>query len=247
MNYYIKEEKKSNPKRDALFSVFVFLGVFLLVFLISSAGSRNPEELTSNISQAEEKIDTEEVDNEETLEEENEDDLAENDTQKEDILDGKKEEETVPVEKEKEVEVAQSKEIDDNKKVSYQDTNIATQTKDKVIGQATANKEQDRTKDNEEVSYYTQTAQRGDGLTHIARRVILTYITDEEVELSPEQIVYAEDYLQRRLQDERDGEVVLLGEDVSVSYQLVENAVEMANNLTQDQINNLKQFTPITL
>ncbi len=248
MNYYIKEEKKSNPKRDALFSVFVFLGVFLLVFLISSAGSRNPQELTSNISQTEEIIDAEETAGEDILEEETADDLVEDDTQREEVVeDEKEEEEVVPAEKEKEVAVVQEKENRESEKVSYQNTVTATQEQEKEIGQATTNDEEDRTKEKQAVSYYTETAQRGDGLTHIARRVILTYITSEEAELSAEQVVYAEDYLQKRLQEERDEEIVLLGEDVAVSYQLVENAVEMANNLTQDQISNLKQFTPITL
>lgn len=106
----------------------------------------------------------------------------------------------------------------------------------------------DRTKevqgDGSTLSYYKITAQRGEGLTHLARTALDKHIRDNDITLSSEQKVYAEDYIQRRMQEERDGsDLVLLDEEVGVSYNHVKAGVDKALNLTDYQINNLTQFT----
>lgn len=93
------------------------------------------------------------------------------------------------------------------------------------------------------MSYYRITAEKGEGLTHIARTALNKHLSDNNVNLSAEQKVYAEDYIQRRTQEERDGsDLVLLDEEVRIFYSHVEDAVAGAQNLTEYQINNLTQF-----
>ncbi len=93
------------------------------------------------------------------------------------------------------------------------------------------------------MSYYRITAERGEGLTHIARTALNKYLSDNNINLSAEQKVYAEDYIQKRMQEERDGsDLVLLDEEVKVSYSYVTKSVTEAQGLTTYQINNLTQF-----
>ncbi len=119
---------------------------------------------------------------------------------------------------------------------------VIDKEEDDIIGQKET-KEIDRTKeerDQGDMSYYKKTAQQGDGLTHIARRVLNEHADSN---LSAEQKLYAEDYIQKRLLEERNNiDFVLLGEVVNVSYQYVDDALEKAQDLTPSQIDNLSYF-----
>ncbi len=91
---------------------------------------------------------------------------------------------------------------------------------------------------------YNQTAQRGDGLTHLARRALTSYMEDMEVELSEEERVYVEDYVQKRLAPEKTGLRFLeIGEEVEISLDLIEEGVREAQGLTPYQINNLTYYS----
>ncbi len=95
---------------------------------------------------------------------------------------------------------------------------------------------------------YTKVVQKGEGLTHIARRVISDYLVENEVEISAEQRIYMEDYIQRRISlNEEDGERIdrwlEVGEEVEVSSELVEEALQKALQLTPQEIENLHPYT----
>ncbi len=97
-----------------------------------------------------------------------------------------------------------------------------------------------------EIASYKEVAQSGDGLTHLARRAISSYIEDNDIEISKEERIYMEDYVQKRLAPEKTGLRFLdIGEEVEISVELIEEALEEANQLTPSQIDNLTQYTNI--
>lgn len=83
------------------------------------------------------------------------------------------------------------------------------------------------------------TAQRGEGITHLARHAIYEYLKDAEKTLSAEQKIYAEDYIQNKT----SSDPLDLGQTLSFSRELIKEAVEKAEGLTSPQIENLKQYT----
>jgi hypothetical protein len=92
-------------------------------------------------------------------------------------------------------------------------------------------------------SNYNQVAEREEGLTHLARKATTEYMSDSGVELTDEERIYIEDYIQKELQKEKGKTVVEIGETVEISPDLIEEAVDSADNLTAEQLNNLSQYT----
>lgn len=90
---------------------------------------------------------------------------------------------------------------------------------------------------------YTKTAGQGEGLTHLARKAIARYLQDhhDAPEMTPEHKVYAEDYIQRQM----GSKTLNVGETVSFSESLIGEAVEKSQNLTQAQLENLKQYSAL--
>lgn len=88
---------------------------------------------------------------------------------------------------------------------------------------------------------YEETAQKGEGITHLARRAMNKYLkeTNREENLTKEHKVYIEDYLQNK----RGERWLVLGEKMSFSGQEIEEAIQKSLKLSQDQLENLKQFT----
>ncbi len=86
---------------------------------------------------------------------------------------------------------------------------------------------------------YEVEAQAGDGLTHVARRAAENHL--EGRNLSAEQMVYVEDYVQKNL--DHDTGWLQPDESVEVSEDLIEEAAEQAEELTEDQLQNLGQYT----
>ncbi len=104
--------------------------------------------------------------------------------------------------------------------------------------------QQEEQKDKEiitEISdYYKETAQPGEGLTHLARRALSHYIEENEInDLTVEHKIYIEDYIQKEL----GSEPLSLNQEVSVSHDLISEAVDSSRNLTDQQLNNLKQYS----
>lgn len=88
----------------------------------------------------------------------------------------------------------------------------------------------------------TETAIRGDGVTHLARRALKTYITDnpqQGKDISNEHKVYIEDYIK----DKTGSHSLNIGDEISFSKDLIQEAVDASRNLSDNQLNNLKQYS----
>jgi hypothetical protein len=88
---------------------------------------------------------------------------------------------------------------------------------------------------------YTEIARAGEGLTHLARRALSSYLSDSGQSLSDAQRIYAEDYIQLRIP--LDGSRWLeIGQEVEISSDLIQEAIEMANSLGSAELGNLQQY-----
>ncbi len=96
----------------------------------------------------------------------------------------------------------------------------------------------------EEKTSYIKVVRKGEGLTHIARRAVADYIKDKELDLSPEEKVYMEDYIQRRvpLEEDRENRWLFVGEEIEVSINLIEEALQETEHLTSYEVNNLSNY-----
>lgn len=88
---------------------------------------------------------------------------------------------------------------------------------------------------------YIEQAQAGEGLTHLARRTISAHLENTESDLNPEQRIFAEDYIQKKL----GGRILMLNEEVSISKELVAEAISLAQELTPVQQENLEQYSSL--
>jgi hypothetical protein len=90
-------------------------------------------------------------------------------------------------------------------------------------------------------SAYIEVAQKGDGLTHLARRAATRYLADHEAgyQVTNEHRIYIEDYVRKHMEKGH----VALGAEKTISFDLVKQAVEAAGKLTPKQLNNLTQYT----
>lgn len=88
---------------------------------------------------------------------------------------------------------------------------------------------------------YKFSAERGEGLTHLARKALRRYLTEEvkDITLTPEHKVYIEDYIQKKL----GGRWLKLGEEVEISFDLIKEAIEASQKLTSEDLENLKKFS----
>lgn len=92
---------------------------------------------------------------------------------------------------------------------------------------------------------YTERAHSGDGLTHVARRAITSHMEKEGLELSDEERVFAEDYVQKTLQQERGSDFLEVEEEVEISEELIDEALEEVGELTPEELENLEQYSAL--
>ncbi len=98
----------------------------------------------------------------------------------------------------------------------------------------------------EDPPVYKEVAKEGDGLTHLARRATTSHMEKEGLELSDEERIYIEDYVQKRLAPEKTGLRFLeIGEEIEISAELIEEAVVEAQALTPSQLDNLTQYSAL--
>ncbi len=88
---------------------------------------------------------------------------------------------------------------------------------------------------------YVEVAQAGDGLTHIARRALDRHLNDIGDEIGSERRVYVEDYIQKSL----GGSPILLNEEISVSRDLIIEAIDASFELDSVQIENLESYSSL--
>lgn len=88
---------------------------------------------------------------------------------------------------------------------------------------------------------YEETAEPGQGITHLARNALKKYLEKKgaNLDLTPEHKIYIEDYLQKKT-----GERWLeIGEKKSFSEDLIKEGISKAQQLTPEQLENLKQYS----
>ncbi len=97
--------------------------------------------------------------------------------------------------------------------------------------------------ENEEFKGYVVDAQKGEGITHLARRALAEYMADKGncEDLTKEHKIYIEDYLQNRT----GTEWLQLGETRSFSDNLIEEAIDASGTLGDKQLENLEQFSEL--
>lgn len=88
---------------------------------------------------------------------------------------------------------------------------------------------------------YIEVAQKGDGLTHLARRAATRYLADHEAgyTLTNEHRIYIEDYIRKNIEKRP----VTIGMEQTISFDLVKQAVESAGKLSAPQVKNLTKYT----
>lgn len=87
---------------------------------------------------------------------------------------------------------------------------------------------------------FIETAGKGDGTTHLARRALANYLEkNPDSSLTPEHKIYIEDYL-RKQSGFKGG--VKVGTSVEFSKDLVNRAIESSKNLNDKQLQNLHKY-----
>lgn len=87
---------------------------------------------------------------------------------------------------------------------------------------------------------FVETAEAGDGMTHLARRALThTLEQDQNISLSAEQKVYVEDYLRKNV----DQKAVSTGTSVEFSKEAISKAIDNAKALNGAQLANLKKYS----
>lgn len=90
---------------------------------------------------------------------------------------------------------------------------------------------------------YIETAQKGEGISHLARRALKEYLKEnpQDFTLTPEHKVYIEDYLAKKM----GGRWLQLGEKMEFSQEMLNEAVQKAETLTPEQLQNLTQYSQL--
>ncbi|MBI4099184.1 hypothetical protein HY442_01485, partial [Candidatus Parcubacteria bacterium] len=86
-------------------------------------------------------------------------------------------------------------------------------------------------------------ASRGEGVTHLARRALKSYLASNsaDFELKAEHKIYIEDYLMKKV----GAKALQIGEERTFSTDLVREALSRAKDLSPKQVENLSQYVPL--
>lgn len=87
---------------------------------------------------------------------------------------------------------------------------------------------------------FTVTAEKGDGITHLARKALGEYLkeTGQGSDLTPEHKIYIEDYMQNRTGSQK----VSIGQQQSFSEGLITDAISSAKTLSPRSLENLQKY-----
>ncbi|MFH1392750.1 MAG: hypothetical protein ABIG90_03750 [bacterium] len=91
-----------------------------------------------------------------------------------------------------------------------------------------------------EEEVFSETAQKGDGITHLARKALAKYLekTGGDPELTKEHKIYIEDYLQNRTGEDS----LEIGDQKTFSKSLIEEAIQKAKTLNSEQLQQIAPF-----
>jgi uncharacterized protein YneF (UPF0154 family) len=89
---------------------------------------------------------------------------------------------------------------------------------------------------------YEEVAEPGEGITHLARKALKEYLKENGgPNLTPEHKIFIEDYLQKKTGDYW----LQVGQKLTFSEELIKEAIEKAQTLTQEQLQNLTQYAQL--
>lgn len=104
----------------------------------------------------------------------------------------------------------------------------------------TAPKEEAQPASQETGSSFVQTASKGDGTTHLARRSLANYLEKSpDASLTVEHKIYIEDLLRRQVKDGR----LKVGDTREFSKDAIANAIEKSKGLNEQQLQNLQKYS----
>lgn len=118
--------------------------------------------------------------------------------------------------------------------------------KDETGDQAIENKEADSKVVSEATSKETETsfvetAVKGDGATHLARRALANYLEkNPSSELTKEHKIYIEDYLRKNVGSKSK---IGTGTSLEFSKDMIQKAVEQSKKLNERQLKNLQKYS----
>jgi len=88
---------------------------------------------------------------------------------------------------------------------------------------------------------FTETAARGEGMTHLARKAAANYLEkNADSSLTAEHKVYIEDYLRKKV-GQKSG--VKVGTSVEFSKDLIRDAIAQSKTLNERQLKNLEKYS----
>jgi hypothetical protein len=86
---------------------------------------------------------------------------------------------------------------------------------------------------------FIESAMKGEGTTHLARRALANYLEkNPDAVLTPEHKIYIEDYLRKNVG--KSG--IRIGTSVEFSKDLIQNAITKSKTLTDKQLQNLHKY-----
>lgn len=87
---------------------------------------------------------------------------------------------------------------------------------------------------------FIETAAKGDGVTHLARRALVNYLEkNTDSSLTAEHKIYIEDYLRKHAGQKGS---VRIGTSVEFSKSLIQEAISSSKNLNERQLQNLHKY-----
>lgn len=92
-------------------------------------------------------------------------------------------------------------------------------------------------------SAYVEVAQRGNGVTHLARRATDRWLSENKAgyDVTKEHRIYIEDYIKDRL----GRKPLQLGQTQAIPFDLIKDAVASAQKLSPQQLKHLSQYTHV--
>lgn len=86
---------------------------------------------------------------------------------------------------------------------------------------------------------YTVAAEKGEGITHLARKALNKYLSEnEDSEITALHKIYIEDYLQNRI----GSQGIEIGHEETFAKQTIQEAIAASKKLSQAQLDNLKKY-----
>ena len=116
-----------------------------------------------------------------------------------------------------------------------------------VLGEQTVNEEDDESvptivfgteNNSDRIAARTE---KGEGVTHLARRALKDYLRENPQELSNEQKIYIEDYLK----DKVGSRPLEVGEEIGFSKVNIQEAIDASLQLDQQELKNLEPYSAL--